>query len=97
MGDLVTRERQRFWKMSWLEYDQRKNDVPTVDEAKRRLDFIWTHRDQRRHGIATALIRAAVRHHRVALVDLAWGAPFEPDGEALARRLSRGSLRFAAD
>ena len=99
VGVVVTRARGSFSRTTW-------SDDGTPDDSAARpcdtgdrwtVDFAWTHRRHRRRGIATLLIRTAASHFAVHVHDLAWGAPFEPGGEALARQLCPEVLYLAAD
>ena len=52
-----------------------------------KVAFVGVLSSRRRQGIATALIEEAALYLGVAIKDFGWMLPFEPDGEALARKL----------
>lgn len=98
VGLVVLRQRQSLWRTTWREDGTPNRDAALVSETAHcwTVDFAWTHREHRRQGIATLVVRAAAAYLGVAVEDLAWGTPFEPEGQALARQLCPDVLYVAS-
>lgn len=88
---LVARARNR---PTWCEWN-RSGSKPPHRPGKRqpqkdptwKFAFVGVLPTRRRHGLARLLIETASKHFGVKVCECAWGLPFQPDGEALVRRL----------
>ncbi|HEV8381756.1 MAG TPA: hypothetical protein VGQ29_09225, partial [Gemmatimonadales bacterium] len=54
--------------------------------------FIGVMPTRRKRGIATFLLDAAAEYFNTTICEMAWGLPFQPDGEALVRHLCPGGF-----
>jgi len=59
------------------------------------VNFVWTHRQHRRQGIAAFLVRIAAMHLGIPVENLGWLQPFEPAGAKLSRHLCPDVLNVA--
>jgi GNAT superfamily N-acetyltransferase len=98
VGLVILRRREELWRTSWCDDGTPNREAAALISSMANrwtVDFAWTHRDHRRRGIAALVVRAAAAHLGVAVADLAWGEPFEPEGQTLARRLCPDVLYVA--
>lgn len=81
-------------KPTWLKWNppgSKRPYRPAKGAPKRRplwkFAFIGVLATRRKRGIARLLLDAAAKRFGVVVCECGWGLPFQPDGEALVRRL----------
>ena len=94
-GFVLLRRRSAYWELTWTDYAEGRNPgAPVASPTRWCVDLVWVRAGLRRRGVASSLIRIAAERLEIEARDFAWGGPFKPDGEALARVLSPNIVRM---
>ena len=92
-GLLVIEERSHIARVTWEQFSASEEITADQTEAEQwTIGFAWVRDSFRRRGVATRLVNSAAKYLEMAPKDFAWFIPFTEAGEALARRVSAGSL-----
>lgn len=71
----------------WSIWDgQTETPIPNAPGTRLTVDMVFVCKDYRCQGLATSLVDHAVSEIGVSPDQLAWQEPFEPGGEAIAKR-----------
>ena len=93
VGSLLAARAQ--YGATWLRWNRpgsKRPHEPTERQPKKgkpewKFAFIGVLATRRKHGIARLLLDTAAKYFGVQVCEVAWGLPFQQDGEALVRRL----------
>ena len=84
---------------SWLKWNRPGSKRPHEPKKRQprnrpawKFAFIGVLATRRKRGIARLLLDTAATHFGTKICEVAWGLPFQPDGEKLVRRLCPGGF-----